>query len=61
MDGSGYVELATRLTDHAPDIRMDMKIEFSTWAEEGLIVWQGTNDFFGSNFMAVGSKLGKKT
>ena len=51
------MELDKRLINHNKDMNMEMRLEFTTWEDDGLLVWQGVNDWFEQNFMAVGSKF----
>ena len=63
FDGKGYVELDKKLISHDWDMRMEITLSFSTWSNEGLILWQGSRQqdptwgYFISNFMALGSKF----
>ena len=63
FDGTGYVELDKKLISHDWDMRMEITLSFSTWSNEGLILWQGSRrqdptwGYFTSNYMALGSKL----
>ncbi len=41
FDGDGYIELDKKLVSHDPDYRLEITLEFSTRATEGLILWQG--------------------
>ncbi len=72
FDGSGYIELDKKLVSHSPDYRLEITLEFSTAATDGLILWQGQRrkeeeeDFWGgtmgdgqivqADYMAVGSQ-----
>lgn len=63
FDGKGYVELDKKLISHDWDMRMEITLSFSTWTNEGLILWQGSRQqdstwgYVTSNYMALGSKL----
>ena len=63
FDGNGYVKLDKKLISHDGDMRMEITLTFSTWSNEGLILWQGSRQqdptwgYFKSNYIALGSKL----
>ena len=41
FDGNGYIDLNKKIISHKIDMNWELKITFSTWIHEGLILWQG--------------------
>ena len=61
FDGAGYIDLNKKMISHKVDMNWELKINFSTWIQEGLILWQGNqiqenlfDDDDTSNYIALG-------
>ena len=55
--GNGYVDLNKKMIAHTNNANWTLQMNFSTWAEEGLLLWQGIP----TNYIALGirdSKIG---
>ena len=63
FNGNGYIDLNKKLISHKVDMNWELKIDLSTWINEGLILWQGasSDSVFSSerNDIAVGIAQGK--
>ena len=61
FDGAGYIDLNKKMISHKVDMNWELKINFSTWIQEGLILWQGNqiqenlvDEDDSSNYIALG-------
>ena len=63
FNGNGYIDLNKKLISHKVDMNWELKIDLSTWINEGLILWQGasSDSVFSSerNDIAVGIAQGR--
>jgi len=67
FDGSGYIELDSKLVSHEPDYRLGIELSLSTVKSQGLLLWQGRRttkeDYFDglvvdeADYMALGVQV----
>ena len=41
FDGDGYMDLNKKIISHNVDMKWELKVKFSTWISNGLLIWRG--------------------
>ena len=61
MSTQGYVELKSKILDHDSLHVIEITLEFSTYNDNGLLLWQGDREGSSNNFLAVAIQDGYVT